>query len=202
MNPLSDKFMSRVKIADVPRLYLDISKLINENCYLLINIPEVSAKRSAYELGVLTGESAGPIKTPFGYEVGRGQYTINWMINNYGVTPFEFYNWKDSVEVAELITEYVDQLTNREDPLTEEETAYLLKASEFGAKICEIAKRLISVHGIKNLGKSIFDQHKTQKLKDILEGRRQAELDKMEDVVSTTIPTRGNPALGRLTRGN
>ncbi len=201
MNPLSDKFIQTVKVTAVPKLYLDISKLINENVYLLINIPEVSAKRSAYELGILTGESAGPIKTPFGYEVGRGQFTINWMINNYGVTPFEFYNWKDSVEVAELITEYVDQLSNRDDALTEDETAYLLKASEFGAKICEIAKRLVSIHKVKNMGKSIFDQRKTQKFKDIIEGHRQAELDQVKDAINPVVPTRGTAVMNLLTRG-
>lgn len=199
MKTLSDNFLQSVKVTDAPKLYIDISKLINGNNYLLINIPEVAAKRSAYELGILTGESAGPIKTPFGYEVGRGQFTINWMINNYGVTPFEFANWRDTIEVAELVMEYVEQLSSREEKLNDEETVYLLKASEFGAMICEVAKRLASIRGLNTTGKSIFDKQRTQKFKDIITGKHPAAPSEQQQLISTAISTRDTPVVNLLT---
>lgn len=83
---------------------------INDTYYKLINIPDVMAKRSAFELSPTT---AGPIKTPFGPEVGAGYFSINWMIQSYAQKiPFEFAKWEDTVTVVKWLDAYVTILEN------------------------------------------------------------------------------------------
>lgn len=159
---------------DIKRLYLDVSKLINDNYYRLINIPDVSAKRSSFELALLDNLSAGPIKTPFGYEVGSGQFTINWMINSFGTTPFEFADWHDIIEVAEILTAYLDkmsgQLKHQPGTFTDDEKVYLSRAANFSVEISKIANKMKLYYHVDTKGTSLFDQHKKVKFEEILKG--------------------------------
>lgn len=107
------------KVGPTPRLIKDndeadlknmdkINKHINDFYYKLINIPDVMSQRSEYELDDST---AGPVKTPFGYEVGEGMFSINWMIQNYAKgVPFEFARWQDCVDVVKWLGAYINLL--------------------------------------------------------------------------------------------
>lgn len=148
-------------------LYLDISEVINNRYYSLINIPDVSALRSPFELSG-DGTTAGPIRTPFGYEVGSGMFTINWMINNYGSTPFEFAKWEDIIEVAELINAYLDKMQKSEVKFSSEDNAYLVQAAQFAEEVTKLANKMILYYNVKDRNVSIFDRKKRQSFEDSL----------------------------------
>lgn len=162
MNRIDAATIASVKPREpLPTYYLDISKLINNNHYSLINIPDISALRSPFELGLLTDQSAGPIKTPFGFEVGRGMFSINWMITNYGTIPFEFERWQDTIEVAELLEAYMEKILSKINDegmeFSDAEKTYFAQGAQFLAEISKVAKKMVLYHHLDNKNVSIFD---------------------------------------------
>ena len=154
------------RIESTPRLIKDgndsdlknmdrVNKHINEYYYKLINIPDVMSQRSEYELDDST---AGPVKTPFGYEVGEGMFSINWMIQNYAKgVPFEFSRWEDCVDAVKWLGAYIELLEkdledykreceeNQVDPATgpmEKIFTFLHMAKELHAVLAPLSKRL------------------------------------------------------------
>ncbi len=88
--------------------YKTLTEHINNYKYHLVNIPDVTAERSDYELDEFTG---GPVKLPFGNEVSEGMFSINWMIKNFAMqVPFEFAKWEDCLAAAALLHEYTKLL--------------------------------------------------------------------------------------------
>ena len=133
---------------------------INNFSYKLINIPDIMSKRSEYELSELTG---GPVKLPFGYEVGQGRFSINWMIQSFAKgVPFEFVNWEDCVEVVKDLNIYISilekDLKQIDNELKEVDVkdinsqafdkavAYLHMAKELNATLEPLSKRLINYY--------------------------------------------------------
>ena len=140
---------------------LDITEHINNHPYPLMNIPDEVALRSEYELNDLTG---GPVRPPFGYEVGRGRYSINWMIQKFARrVSFQFVNWKDSTEVTGYLEQYInilkselavlEQDANTKDSkeLVEGAKEYLVMAENFYATISKISARLESYYSDTNM---------------------------------------------------
>ena len=132
------------RVSDEQRNSDELTKHINTYPYKLINIPEIYATRSAFELHPST---FGPIKQPFGYEVGSGKFTINWMIQNFSrEVPFEFANWEDCVEAADKLRQYVERLEKEIKEIESEEI--IAKDKEVAAQFekvqnyCNMAKRL------------------------------------------------------------
>lgn len=172
------------------RRYLDITNHINTYPYRLIDIPDVAALRSAYELNPLTG---GPVKTPFGYEVGAGRYSINWMINSYASQiPFTFADHLECIAAAEYLYMYIEALKDR-GQLDEKENAYLLRAEEFNVQLQKIAKKLIAYHQIDLPETSIFKRNRMANLKKTLSG--ESELQKKIDGV---VPNRKSNRQGKF----
>lgn len=83
----------------------EVVKHIMEYPYRLTNIPVEAATLSPYEM---SPDTAGPIRKPFGPEVGQGNYTIDWMIKTYAKRiPFEFANWEDAIDVTKYLQLYI-----------------------------------------------------------------------------------------------
>lgn len=166
MNPLSSDLLDHlVRRQPNKRRYLDITDHINTYPYRLMDIPDIAGLRSAYELDPFTG---GPVKTPFGYEVGAGRYSINWMINSYASQiPFTFVDYKDCISAAEYLAEYIDALKDR-GHLDEDETTYLLRAEEFNVTLQKIARKLIAYYKVNLPRTSIFKLQRANNLKKIL----------------------------------
>lgn len=137
----------------------EVTNHINEFRYKLINIPEIMAQRSKYELSPLTG---GPVKLPFGYEVGQGMFSINWMIQNFAKqVPFEFANWEDCCDVAYWLGQYIKILETDIESVSpdikdikdqdavdayNDALSYLHMARTLDATIAPMAERLASYH--------------------------------------------------------
>lgn len=131
---------------------LDLTAHINNHPYALMNIPDEVAARSDYELNNFT---AGPVRPPFGYEVGRGRYSINWMIQKYArKISFQFVNWRDSVEVTGYLGQYIEMLKSELNVLEQEANTkdtkelvnsandYLVMAENFYICIKRISEKL------------------------------------------------------------
>lgn len=150
---------------------------INNRYYKLINIPDVMAKRSDFELDSST---FGAIKQPFGYEVGWGRYSINWMIQNFsrGV-PFEFEDWKDCVIVANTLQAYIKALENDLEFVAE--TVQSTKDEDIKIRYdeahqyLEMAKFLAAT--LVPMSKRLENYHTPPKFKDVV-AKRRAELQR------------------------
>lgn len=143
------------------RIYFEITDHINQYPYRLVDIPDIAALRSTYELNPSTG---GPIRPPFGYEVGSGRYSINWMINSHASQiPFTFADYKECIDAAEKLHIYIGALKER-GKLNDEEKAYLLRAEEFNVPLQKVARKMIAYYRVDLPEISIFKQKKIENL--------------------------------------
>lgn len=156
---------------------------INDYPYKLINIPEITSKRSPFEMDDTT---AGPVKTPFGYEVGMGKFSINWMVYNFSrQVPFEFANWEDCVDATEKLNQFIAVLErdlqrmeryipkNKSNEAVEkyrEAEEYLQMAKRLSATLTPLARRLKAYHTpitMKDI--TAVQQHKN--MRNLLDGK-------------------------------
>lgn len=98
----------------------EVVRHILEHPYKLINVPAEAATLSPYEM---SPDTAGPIRKPFGPEVGQGNFTIDWMIQTYAKKiPFEFARWEDVVDVTKYLQLYIGMTEKDLSALAEEAT--------------------------------------------------------------------------------